>query len=616
MPNFPDPSDPNWKKAEPYVLGYEFFFQSSNRPRALLLQGRIMQVLLGMAMGLLVFDCTRRVFGILGGFFSLLIFIFSENMLAYGGVVSTEMSTCLGLLGATWFAWLLLHRITWIRLAGSLFFTSMLVLSKPSALIILPIVAVLVVLKLARRHPLTWGLIRRCTIKNRWAQLGIFLAFFILHGVVGWAAIWTHYEFRYAASPDPEDSSLVFQKIPYSDPIHPLSLKILSWCRNIHFLPEGYLKGIEILLASNDERMAFMNGEWKIGGWWNFFLYSMWAKTAPAFLFLFGGGLAGWWWWRHRISWPPVQTAEAVPAEFASAAYGAIPFFVLVVIYTAAAIMQDVNIGHRHILPIYPALFILTGGAAALVWSARLFWARLAILLLLFWRVGDSFAMYPYYLAYFNPLVGGPEQGYKHLVDSSLDWGTGLRGLKSWLNDNNPGNHSPVFLAYFGTGSPEYYGIQAHRLPGFFDWRAREIFPLTPGIYVISATLLQSLYVPTSGPWNELYEQDYQLALKLLQEFDTTASNPAQRAALLAAHPPGFYDNLYRGFDFLRFSRLCAWLRHNREPDDSIGYSLLIWWLSFKDLKDALYGPPAELEPVPPYVATKVQQELNGQKSP
>ncbi len=609
MPRFPTTDDTSWKAAEPYVLGYEFFFHGENRARGLLLQGRIMQVLLGMALGLLVFISTRKVFGLLGAFLSLLIFTFSENMLAYGGIVSTEMSTCLSLFGTTWFVWLLLHQVTWKRLAGSLLFTSMLVLAKPTALVIFPITVILIAVKLASRRPLHWTLFREKVIRKRSTQFGIFLGFIVLHGFTGWCALWAHYDFRYAASPDPGNPSLVFQNIPYSDPLSPLSLNLLSWSREMHFLPEGYLKGIEMLLQSNDERMGFMNGEWRVGGWRTFFLYSIWAKTSPAFLLLLGGGLAGWWHWRNKLRRANPANAGLEAAAFTPAAYGIVPFAVLAAVYIAIAMAQDINIGHRHILPIYPALFVLAGGAASLVWAARVFWARVVIALLLLWRVGDSFTIYPYYLAYFNPLVGGPTQGYKHLVDSSLDWGTGLRDLRYWLEDNNPGGHSPVFLAYFGTGSPEYYKLQVRRLPGFFDWRTKDIFPLTPGIYVISATLLESLYVPTNGPWNELYEKDYQLALRLLQEFDATASDPAKRAALLAAHPPGFYDNLYHGFDYLRFSRLCAWLRHHREPDATVGYSLLIWRLSFRDLEAALFGPPVELEPVPPYVAARVKPD-------
>ena len=56
--------------------------------------------------------------------------------------------------------------------------------------------------------------------------------------------------------------------------------------------------------------------------------------------------------------------------------------------------------------------------------------------------------------------------GWRHLVDSSLDWGQDLPGLAQWLEQNNPGpSRSPVYLAYFGTGDPAHEGIAAHALP-------------------------------------------------------------------------------------------------------------------------------------------------------
>ena len=61
----------------------------------------------------------------------------------------------------------------------------------------------------------------------------------------------------------------------------------------------------------------------------------------------------------------------------------------------------------------------------------------------------------PHYLAYFNESVGGPANGYKHLVDSSLDWGQDLPELKAWTNrlpydETRPAN---FYLAYFRAGA-------------------------------------------------------------------------------------------------------------------------------------------------------------------
>lgn len=44
----------------------------------------------------------------------------------------------------------------------------------------------------------------------------------------------------------------------------------------------------------------------------------------------------------------------------------------------------------------------------------------------LLWTAASTLAVYPHQLAYFNELAGGPEDGYRHLLGSSFDWGQDL----------------------------------------------------------------------------------------------------------------------------------------------------------------------------------------------
>ncbi len=108
-------------------------------------------------------------------------------------------------------------------------------------------------------------------------------------------------------------------------------------------------------------------------------------------------------------------------------------------------------------------MFILAGAAA--LWfkqkgPAVLVAKGLTVLAVLVLIV-QSLLIWPHYLAYFNPIAGGPRNGYRHLIDSSLDWGQDLPGLKKWLEDHkdDPGWLGEVYLSYFGTGDPQYYGI-------------------------------------------------------------------------------------------------------------------------------------------------------------
>jgi hypothetical protein len=608
-PAFPSTDVPNWQHALPYGLGYQFLFESGNQPENLLLPARFMIVLLGVAAGLLVFCCSREIFGPVGGLLSLALFAFCPHMLAYGGLVSTEMALCLALLGSTWSIWRLLHRVTWGRLFASLFFLALLFLAKATALVIFPITALLLAAKLLSRRPLEWRLGRPRTIGSRPAQAGIFFALFLLHGLVCWTCLWAHYDFRYDASPYPANPHVLSWLTASAPAITPTLQQLLTWCRQAHLLPLGYLDGIQMILSETPARITFVDGQWQLGGSHAFFPYAIWAKSSPALLLLLLLGAACWWQLRHPAARRPAAPSNRSTPTF----YDALPFFALIVVYLAVAVVQNVNLGHRHILPIYPAIDVLVGGSLGLALLSRPAWMKGLITVLLLAYAGESLALYPNYLTYFSPVVGGSAQGYQRLVDSSLDWGMDLPDLKRWLDQNNPGHRQPFYLAYFGTDDPSHYGIRARLLPGYPEWRQATVGGLGPGLYAISATLFESTYTVTPGPWNRAYELDYQNILKSLRVYVASDNDPAQRAQLLKQYPPALWQHATSDFANLRFGRLCAWLRSNRPPTDSIDHSILIWNLSAADLHAALSGPPVELTDAP--VWSKSQYPVQNAKS-
>jgi len=581
-----------WRGAKAYRYGFEFFFQSGNEPEWLLLQGRAMALLVGVATGAMIFWCARELFGALGGLFALVLFTFSPHMLAFGSIVSTDMSASLTCLGSTWCIWRLLHRVTWTRLGASVLFLGLLGLAKPTVMVVFPVTAILIFIKLMKGKPLEWRLGRPQIITSRKTQAGIFAGLVLIHALGSWTMLWAHYDFRYAASPTPSDPGIIFRVPPVVDPIDPASVALLGWAERTHFLPEGFLEGIRALLTSNDWRQSFMDGHWRIGGWTMFFPYSIFVKTSPALFLLIILGFTGWT-LAHRPGFLPKggYLPSTVPPL-----YEAAPYLTLTVVYLASAMMQDVDIGHRHVLPIYPLMYILGGGAIALLWPMVKILTRIMTVALLLWFVGESITLYPNYLAYFSPIAGGPAQGYHHLIDSSLDWGMDLPGLQHWLIQNNPGNITPVYFAYFGTDSPDYYGIKSNRLPCYPDWRDHVPFAYGPGLYVISATLYESVYTLTFGPWNNLYEQQYQRCLREMETYQAAEKDPELNAQLLKLHPQKYWDDEFGWFERLRFARLTAWLRHHKPtPDAMVGYSLLIWHLELPDLQSALLGPPPEI---------------------
>jgi hypothetical protein len=607
-PAFPSLSDPNWRKAQAFGVGNELLFSLGNDPAAILLQCRCMVALLGVVLGALVFACARRLFGNLGGIISLTLFVFCPHMLAYGALVTTDLAFALALLASTWFIWRLLHRVTWAGLIGSLLAFSLLLISKASAVLIAPIAVVLIVVRLFNREPWLWRTGKERMLVSRRQQISVLAGLILIHVLVGWATIWAAFDFRYSGRADPADSALVFKRLLATDtPAQGYLASTFEFCDRAHLLPEGYLYSAEAL-AIDARRASFMDGHWNVGGSVWFFPYAAWAKTPGALFFLLPFGLVGWWLARNgKAAQGPAGVALAKSDRVLhrskrateEALYEAIPFIALFVVYATAAMWENLNIGFRHILVLYPVLYIFAG-SVALWWPLSRLWAQAVTVLLVAWFAVDSLSVRPDYLAYFNGFVGGPAQGYQHLVDSSLDWGQDLPGLKRWLTTHNPDEGEPVFLSYFGTASPEYYGIKSECLPAFPDWRHRKVFACTPGYYAISATMFQNLYTEAFGPWNRVYENAYQTTVHNLGLSERTAGESATLGAWLQQYPAQSWQEQYGAFDALRFNRLCGWLRAtHRPPDAEVGYSILIWKLEAQDLHDALWGPPLELYDAP-----------------
>jgi hypothetical protein len=385
-----------------------------------------------------------------------------------------------------------------------------------------------------------------------------------------------------------------------------------------HFLPEAYLYGFAFTAHFAKARAAFLNGMVGSTGWPTFFPYCFLVKTPPT-LFLLGILSAVWIvrQWLSASDWR--LRRQAIGDSF----YRAVPLWVLFIVYWAFAITSHLNIGHRHILPTYPVVLVFSGGAwcwvarrknssateeaqtaahAGLlarfrIWLAARRWPAVAWLVLLCVGAfaGESIFSWPNYVSYFNQIVG-KYHAYRHLVDSSLDWGQDLPALKKWLFDVGleGSADSPTYLSYFGMGSPAYYGITANHLPCFFDWDAPQIpEPLRAGTYCISATMLQSVYSDFPGHWTKNYEATYQDLAQRVNAF--VSGDSGTRAQLLATAGEPYWYQLFIAYEQARFARLTSYLR-GREPDFEINNSILIFNLRERDLFQAQVGPLPEMD--------------------
>jgi len=112
----------------------------------------------------------------------------------------------------------------------------------------------------------------------------------------------------------------------------------------------------------------------------------------------------------------------------------------------------------------------------------------------------SSILIYPHYLAYFNEISGGPDNGSRYLVDSNIDWGQDVKNLKKYM-DKNDIDH--VCISYFGQAELKYYDIDYRYLPDNKNFTSTDNLNC---VVAISATSLYSQKAEYSWLYN--YQAD------------------------------------------------------------------------------------------------------------
>jgi 4-amino-4-deoxy-L-arabinose transferase-like glycosyltransferase len=253
-------------------------------------------------------------------------------------------------------------------------------------------------------------------------------------------------------------------------------ISALVLCLGYGMNPGPYYAGILTQHTHAHEPVRhFLMGQFS-DGWWYYFIVACLIKTPIAGLLFLAIAAV-------------LFVNNALKGRWIDEAFLLLPAVMVFYFFS----LNNVQIGLRYVLPACPFLFVFAGQAAQLL-AANAFRMALSIAAI-GWYIGASCFIHPHYLAYFNELVGGPNNGWKYLVDSNLDWGQDLKGLKRFM-----GEHGIVriSLSYFGSDSPERYGIGYDWLPSFvlLD-RHPAHHPSRPkGWVAISATTLQGAYLP------------------------------------------------------------------------------------------------------------------------
>lgn len=469
-----DPDDLAWRTARPWEWGKRFLYRWNDGDR-LLFWGRLPIVALGMLLAVAVFLWARRQWGLPASLLALVLCVLSPDVLAHGHLVTNDLPLTLFVFLSVVAFDRLMDGITVWRVIAVALGVGAAFATKFSAFALPPILAALSLVVACREEPLFVAIGAPREVRSRRGKLAVLAAVLVAIGALALVVVWAAYGFRSALSPDPAVDAFMHRgDVPPASPV----LRIGAALTRGRLLPEAWVWGFLNCFKSFESRPSFLLGEYSERGWWYYFPVAI-ALKAPLPLL--------------------VLVAAAAVLAVVRPARGRGPWFVWLppALFLALTMTQNINIGHRHVLAIYPFLFVAASRCAAVAWSARGragSWARGGVAGLALLYAASVLRVHPHYLAYFNEAAGGPSQGWRWLVDSNLDWGQDLPGLKRYLDQSGIAH---VTLCYFGTADPGYYKIASDRLPGYQPPPPSSVTrTVQPGdVVAISATHLQGLYL-------------------------------------------------------------------------------------------------------------------------
>jgi hypothetical protein len=466
-----------WLPVESSFFSHEFMYQRNDADQ-LLCVGRFMIVLLGLLLGVIMFCWAQRLYGFGPAVAVLALYTTEPNILAHASLVTTDLGVTCFMFGALYFLWRTIQHLTWGNLTGLMTFFTLAQVSKYSALALWPVLFLLLLIQVVRRNPWPCSMGSTRELGFRTSKMVAALTIGLMLFVVTFAGMWAIYGFRYAPAPEGSGLARLVTQPAISARV-PRLAQVMDWADAHHLLPNACAQGFLAGQGLYQRSQAFFMGHVSDKGWWYYFPVVFLIKTPISLLILFFGGVL-----LARVRHEALIDNDA---------------FILVplLVYLAFAMTSHLNIGLRHILPIYPFVLLIAGKAVAQLWMSRRKTLHVVLGALCLFQVEEVGFVCPHYLAFFNQFIGGPRNGYRYVADSNLDWGQDLKLLMKWMNKNGI---QSINLGYFGSADPGYYGINCRYLPGspFFVKKPAEP-PQLPGYVAVSVQRLHGIGLEPPG---------------------------------------------------------------------------------------------------------------------
>jgi len=284
--------------------------------------------------------------------------------------------------------------------------------------------------------------------------------FLLVTAAVALFLVWAGYRFSFHSIS--EERGFDHTLIDFTEE-HSRTARIFGQVSTIPFPMPEFFHGLYMVAHHNQEgHDSFLLGEYRDHGWWSFFPVLLAIKTPIGFMLLSAAGAGIIIAQVRRRTWYRRLTV----------------FFPAAILLVCMA--SNLNLGVRHILPIYPLLAVLAGYAVSKAFRNPAKWVTApAAVLLAGWSVADTCLARPDYITYFNQLAGShPER-----ITVESDLGQDVHRLSQALRDLGV---NQVALKIHTSGR-----LEQEKLPPFTEIPA---FQRVSGYVAISDWFLQMGY--------------------------------------------------------------------------------------------------------------------------
>ena len=355
-----------------------------------IMSGRYVTLFLSAFIGLFVLKWSSELYGKKAGLLSLFLFVFCPNINGNAVLITSDALSCLLTITSAYYFWKSVHDSNWKNVI--FFFISLAVaqLTKQSLthlLIIFSLIAIILFIQQKKVPALNKDFILKLVV-----SFVIFL-FIINAGFLfsGTGQSLSSYHFK----------SSVFNSIQ----------RLFSFAGSMPLpFPEPYISGLDLTMnideigAGLPETSGNVNilGESRMkSGFWYYYLVTFFFKTPVPVLFLCCFLL--------YILWR--QEKYSLRNAF-------IPFFCILYFLIYFSFFYNSQVGIRHIIMIFPLLYVLLGKTADWLFSKKV-----VFVLLVVYSIITYYLFFPNLIAYSNEFIANKKNAYRIIGNANLDYG-------------------------------------------------------------------------------------------------------------------------------------------------------------------------------------------------